>query len=366
MAVIVALITLSVLVVAHELGHFLSARMAGMRVEEFGFGLPPRIWGRKRGETLYSLNALPFGGFVKIQGESGPPSPEASAAEAVPGRSFYEKPVGVRFLVLAAGVAMNFILGIVLFTILYTVGLPVVVTERNRSELGDLHVEIVAVVKDSPSGKAGLAVGDRLEELAFGSKVLKPDSVSAIQNFVARYAGKEITVKVARNGGHESVVMTPRLNPPAGQGPLGLALAEVGVARYPWYRAPVEAFRTAADVAWKVVAGLGRLVKDLVATRKVSEGVAGPIGIVGVAGEAAKMGWVRLALFAALLTINLAVLNFLPLPALDGGRALFIAVEKLRGRPLPRRLETATHAAGMAILLILIILISIQDIRRLF
>lgn len=363
MEIFIAIAVLSILILVHELGHFITARRSGMLVEEFGFGLPPRLWSKRVGETIYSVNALPFGGFVKIYGESGPvetPRPEHE------GRAFYLKPVSTRFLVLVAGVVMNFLLGVLLFSVLYTAGVPTAATDRNRATLQDLHVEIIEVAKNSPASIAGLMIGDGVRELSFRSEVLRVKSVPEIQNFVTKYGGKEIQLKVARDGNLIALKLIPRTNPPSGEGPLGIALAEVGILKYPWYRSIWEGFNTSFDIAQKVVAALGRIVKDLVSQGKVTEGVAGPIGIVGVAGEAARLGITRLILFAALITINLSVLNFLPIPALDGGRILFLVLEKIRGKPISRRFETATHAIGMAILLTLIILISIQDIRRLF
>ncbi|MBI1974742.1 MAG: site-2 protease family protein [Parcubacteria group bacterium] len=365
MEILVAIVVFSVLILVHELGHFLVARRAGMRVEEFGLGLPPRIWGRQKGETVYSVNALPFGGFVKIYGESGP---EVSEQQSVNSKhqAFYTKSVGARFLVLVAGVFMNFLLGVVLFSILYTAGLPTVTTERNKPFLRDPRVELLDIAKDSPAYAAGLKPGDALQKLFFGGETVEVVTVDEVQTFLAAQSGEEIGIIVGRNGVIVEAHLVPRKNPPIGEGPLGVSLAEAGTLQYPWYRSIWEGFLTSVEVVERVAQGLWVVIRELVTRGGIPRGVAGPIGIVGIAGEVAKLGLTRVLLFAAMITINLAVLNVLPIPALDGGRVLFLLIEKVRGRPLSRKIEATTHAIGMALLLGLIILVSIQDIKRFF
>jgi regulator of sigma E protease len=363
MEILIAILVLSVLVLVHEFGHFIAAKRAGMLVEEFGLGLPPRLFGVRKGETIYSINALPFGGFVKIFGESG--LEKEMPAHAI-GRAFYEKPLWVRFITLVSGVLMNFLLGILLFSILFSVGVPVAVSDERREGIQNLHVEILQVANESPAAKAGLRVGDAISSLSFGSESIEVTDIDQIPDFTKKHRGEEITMTVQRGEEKLEFPLTPRLDPPPGEGALGISMAEVGILKYPWYRSVVEAFRISYELSGAILQALGGLLVKLFSTGKVEEGVAGPIGIVDIAGEAARLGWLRLLSFVALLTVNLAVLNILPLPALDGGRVALLFLEKILGKPLPRKFEMYTHSLGMALLLALILLISIQDIRRLF
>lgn len=376
MPFLVAIFLLSVLIVIHELGHFITAKRAGLLVEEFGIGLPPRLFGYKKGETVYSINWLPFGGFVKIYGES-PPARDVSAGKAaleekglpaeVPdeGRAFSRQPLRTRLIILLAGVAMNFIFGALILSVLFSVGVPAIASKRVSSGLQNLHVEIIEIARNSPAGAAGLRLGDSLLEISSDGEALNVKDVEGVRDFVFRNAGKSLSVLVKRNGEDLLIQAASRATPPEGQGPLGIAMAEVGILQYPWYRSIWEGVRAAGEIAGNTFAALYFVLKNLVTEGRVGPSIAGPVGIVNIAGEAARMGAIRLLNFAALLTINLAVLNILPIPALDGGRIAFLAVEKIRGKPVSHKIENATHAAGMALLLMLILLLTIYDIRRL-
>lgn len=362
MEILVAIILLSILVLAHEFGHFFAARRAGILVEEFGIGLPPRLFGIKLGDTLYSVNALPFGGFVRIHGESGVESDELNRE-----RAFFTKPISTRFAVLFAGVVMNFLLGIALFAVLFTAGATVAVSPENAAKLTDRRIEITGIAVNSPADTAGLETGVRIIGARVGGEVLFGNALSAeaFREFILQHAGEELSLTIARNNGESVVTARPRLEPPAGEGPLGIAMAEVGTIQYPWYQSIVEAIKTAFEIAGNTFAALYFLFRDLLVGRVAAPAIVGPVGIVQIAGEAAAVGILRLVHFAAILTINLAVLNILPIPALDGGRLVFLGIERARGKPIPRRIEQTFHAAGMAALIGLIILITIHDVRRL-
>lgn len=362
MEILIAIILLSVLILIHELGHFLVARRAGILVEEFGIGLPPRIWGFRLGETLYSVNALPIGGFVRLHGESGV---EETIAE--PERAFFSKPLNVRLAVLLAGVAMNFLFGVALLAVLLTIGAPAAFSPQLADELTDRRVELVAIAPNSPAEDAGLGKGDRLLKVAAADEVLTGEllNVNAVRELVAQNLGEELTLQILRGGEEVTVAIYARPDPPANEGPLGIAMADVGTLRYPWYRSMIEAARMGFVIAGNTFAAVYFVLKEIIVEGEVSPGVAGPVGIVQIAGDTFDLGIIRFVNFAVILTINLAVLNILPIPALDGGRILFLAIERVRGKPISRKVEQIFHGAGMLLLIALILLITIHDIRRL-
>jgi regulator of sigma E protease len=362
MEVLVAIILLSLLILIHELGHFWVARLGGILVEEFGIGLPPRLIGIKRNETIYSLNALPIGGFVRLHGES-----NLEGNTMFPEKAFFAKPLGVRLTVLLAGVAMNFIFGVMLLAVLFSIGVPAAASPKIVNNLRDLRVELIAIAPHSPAETAGLKIGDRLLMVSAGNESLSTDSLTVenVRNLVRRHLGESATIRVLRKNSELTFSAYIRPNPPAGEGPLGIAMAEVGILRYPWHQSILEAIRAGFIIAGNTFAALFFVLKNLIVEGRVGPGIAGPVGIVQIAGQTFELGILRLLNFAAILTINLAVLNILPIPALDGGRILFLGIERLRGKPIPPKVEQAFHTAGMAILIALILLITLYDIRRL-
>jgi len=351
------IIILSVLVFVHELGHFFVAKKNGVRVEEFGFGYPPRIFGVKRGETIYSLNWIPFGGFVKIFGEDG----EAKHSSY----SFGSKKIWRRATILLAGVAMNVLLGVALISVGYMLGLPTAIDDSQA--VSGARVQIVGVNDNSPAQLAGVKSGDFVISISDGQEAVSLDKVITMQGLVNQNGGKEIILTLHRGQENLSVKVTPRLSPPAGEGALGVALARVIKTSYPWYRAIYEGIITTAGLIWAIVAALGYLIWQLISHgRAIGGEVAGPVGIYSITGQAAQMGFIYLLQLAALLSINLAIINALPFPALDGGRMLFLIIEKIKGSPVSATVEKAVHTAGFAFLIILMLLITIRDLTKIF
>lgn len=340
---------LSVLVFVHELGHFVMAKRAGMKVEEFGFGFPPRMMGFQKGETTYSINWIPFGGFVKILGEDG------SSADP---RSFTAKKFLPRVGVIVAGVVMNFIMAVFVFMLINMIGSRVLVEDSNASQVRDvIEVQIIQVAANSPAQAAGLKVFD--EVVDFGSIV-------ETQNYIAAHKGQEITFHIKRNGQPLSLQMTPRLNPPAGQGALGIQLGRTGQISYAWYEAIWQGIKDAGYGLWSIIVGFGVLFKNLFTTGKAGVELAGPLGIAKITGDAASLGFSYLLRIMAFLSLNLAVINIVPFPALDGGRLLFLIIEKIKGSPLPKRLEQGMNTAGFVLLLLLMFFITTKDVLNFF
>lgn len=354
-------IILSILVFIHELGHFVVARWVGVTVEEFGFGLPPRIVGKKFGKTVYSLNWLPIGGFVKLAGEDDEDhKSQISMTKSQKKHLFWARSKKERAAILLAGVAMNFILAVGITTYLLTQGV--------HEPSGRVHVE--KVLPQSPAQLAGLLQGDIIREVFKypNVKLVVPPKVTSpkiLIDYVKIHAGEEIGLTILRNGTHLTVHLVPRKDYPKGQGPMGVAISDLEMKSYGWDQAPWMAFRINLERARDMLASLGSLVFRLVTLQPFRADVAGPIGIAQVTGEAVKYGVKAVLEFMSILSLNLAVLNVLPIPALDGGRLLFVFIEKIIGRRVRPAFERSTHQIGMIVLFALILLVSINDILRL-
>ncbi|MBI4303096.1 MAG: RIP metalloprotease RseP [Chloroflexi bacterium] len=329
------------LVLAHEIGHFVTAKASGVRVDEFGIGFPPRLFGIKRGETVYSINLIPLGGFVKLAGEEDPKVP----------RSLASKSIGTRILILSAGSVMNFLLPILLFSIAFIVPHDVAV--------GKVVVQEVAA--DSPAARAGIRPGDTLVNV--NGKVINNNG--DLHRNVQLNMGMKITIVVKHaDSTTESVRLVPRWKPPAGQGAIGVAIQTLDLALVrqsePFWRAiPMGA----SSLIETFVLFKNGIVSMIVGTAPVE--VAGPVGIAQLTGEVAKAGLSPLLQFAAFLSINLAIINIFPLPALDGGRIAFVLLEGLRrGKRIPARTEALVHLIGFILLMAFIAAVTYKDIIR--
>lgn len=351
------IVILGILVFVHELGHFFVAKKNGVRVEEFGFGYPPRIFGVKRGETVYSLNWIPFGGFVKIFGEDG--------EEKHNSHSFGSKKIWQRTLILLAGVTMNILLGVVLISFGYMFGLPTAIDDLQVAP--NARVQIAGVAANSPAQLAGVKTGDFVMKISNSQELVSVEKVITMQNFVNQNKGQEIVMMLQRGQKNIEIKIVPRSTPPTDEGALGVALARVITVSYPWYQAIYEGIITTASLVWAIIAALGYLIWQLISHGQAVGGeVAGPVGIYSITGQAAQMGFVYLLQLTALLSINLAIVNALPFPALDGGRVLFLIIEKIKGSPVSQTIEKAVHTAGFAFLIVLMLLITIRDLTKIF
>jgi len=333
--ILIGVAVLSVIILVHELGHFVTAKASRVKVEEFGLGFPPRLLSFKWGETRYSLNAIPFGGFVKMAGEE---DPKASGSLAGKNR-------GTRFLVLSAGSLMNLLLALMLFSAGYLF--------PREAAVG--QVEVVEVVPDSPAAVAGIETGDII--LSVNKQPV--DSNNKLHRYVTDNLGKEITLLVQRPGSaSRDVRLTPRLEPPEGEGAIGIAMRTVKL--YPlWQAIP----RGAAELSSTVIMWAGGLIS--VFTGEVSGSFLGPVGLVQLTGEVAKFGPLPLLKISALISLILGIMNLLPLPAIDGGRITFLFLEWVRrGKRISPKAEGMVHLIGLALFLLLFLAITYQDIVR--
>lgn len=348
------LVVLGVLVLVHEAGHALVAWAIGCRVEEFGIGFPPRLAARRIRETLYSLNAVPLGGFVRITGEDD--------GDLRDPRSFAQKPRSGRVAVLLAGVVMNVILAVVLFTLIAGIGAPVPVHGvPGTLPLTDRRIEIVEVKENPVLQRAGVRSGDTIRRI--GEQT--PSSAAEAAKAVLGFEGTELPLLLERAGTREPVTLVfPTPHVPGEV--VGLALLDIATYRVPWLAAPREGFRATSRTVEATGKGLVKLVGDAVRTRELPKDVAGPVGIASLVGVVGRQGILPLMELTAVLSVNLALINALPIPALDGGRVLFVLLEAIGIRHFRGRPERLAHAIGFAILMGLITLITIGDVRRLF
>lgn len=339
-SVILIVLGLSVLIVIHEAGHFFAAKWKGLFVEEFGFGLPPRLWGRQIGETLYSLNWLPFGGFVKIYGER-----HDNEEAGVPiTRSFSHQSIGTRAVIIGAGVAMNFLLGWFLLSLVFMVGIPraLLVADVKAGSLADL---------------AGVRKSDQILEFK---------EVPEFVEFIDSNKGQEISLKVKRAGEQLEIQVTPRRTVPEGEGNLGIYLTESGLPQSGILESFWRGLKSVVGLAAAIFLGIFDLIVGVFTDISVLDRFIGPVGIVNVAIETTKLGIAHFLQLLAMISLNLAVFNIFPIPALDGGRLLMLLVEKLKGQPLKPKTEMAINGLGFVFLLFLILIITAKDILTLF
>lgn len=354
---ILVFLVISILILVHEWGHFYAARKLGVKVEEFGFGFPPRIFARVKNGVRYSFNLLPFGGFVKIFGEHGEGENNTE--------SFASRPARQRFLILAAGVGMNLLLAWVFFSAGAAIGLPKI-AEGDEN----IPVSIIAVIPGSPAHNSGLKVGDKILEMRAsppaGGFSLRIEKEEDIRDFADAYRGEEVILAVKRGEEILELKAVPRKDAPEGEGPLGIALARLTLKKTPLLLSPLEGAKTLAFSIGAVGYGLAAIIGNLITEGSAGAAVSGPVGIFFFAEDSRALGIAYFLQFAGLLSVNLAILNFLPIPALDGGRALFLVFEKIKGKRVNPHLENVFHTVGFVLLVLLMLLVTYKDIARLF
>lgn len=346
------------IVLVHEWGHFYTARKAGIKVEEFGFGFPPKMFSWKKGDVVYSINWIPLGGFVKIYGEDA----DAKGEEY----SFGAKSILTRSIVILAGVSMNFIFAIVLLSFGFWYGTPQAVDGVSGGVVRNEQITIIQTASDSPAQKAGIKIGDAVTAVAFGGAKQDILETKAVQDFIAAHKGKEISLFLKRGNETIEKKVTPRENAPADQGALGVVLEKTGIVSYPWYQAPVEGVKAAFSMAWFFLSTFSQIVGNLFTEGKAIGDVAGPVGIAVMTYQVTELGIPYIIQFAVILSINLAIINALPFPALDGGRFLFLLIEAIKGSPVSRRFEQMANTSGFVFLMLLMLVITIRDVVKLF
>jgi len=347
--------------VIHELGHFIIAKKCGINVEEFGIGYPPRIFGKKFGKTLYSVNLIPLGAFVKIQGEEG-------GIEDY--QSFVGLPIRKRVAIVLGGVISFWVVAIILFSIVFSMGVEIPIGDEDVLNPNSVKVEITKVFSDAPAEIAGIQEGDIIKEMKSGNNEFqKVNKIKDFQDFVILYKGQEITLKIQRGNDVLEKSLTPRVSPPQNEGAIGIQLERMSalIQKYPWYEAPVKGTIFCGELTFKAVESLAKLVVDLSTGKGLSEGAepAGPIGLTVFLARAAEMGIGFFLYFIAAVSTLLAIFNLLPIPALDGGKILFLAIEKIKDKPVSAKIEQRITAVFFFLLISLSLFVTIKfDIPR--
>lgn len=367
MSIIIFILVLAVLILVHELGHFLAARGAGIRVDEFGIGFPPKLfgWKPKGGETEYSLNAIPFGGFVRILGED---ADEAGVySEEDKKRSLIYKSKLTQVWVLAAGVIFNMVFAWLLISGGFMLGFPASSSSVEQSQLQDARVVVVNIAPDSPAEVAGLQVGDTITAIHDSSDAVDEDmlTVEAVQAFTQTREDVLVTLTYERGGETLTTDITPVSGLVEGKAALGVGLDTLGIVQLPIHEALIEGVQFTTHLTGATLVAFGDLLAGAFKGTADLTQVAGPVGIVGLVGDAVALGFVQLLLFTALISINLAIINLVPFPALDGGRILFIIIEAIKGSPIKPKVVNALNTGGFLLLILLMLLVTYNDIVRL-
>lgn len=353
LTLLIFLLILGLLVFIHELGHFLMAKRAGVRVEEFAFGFRPRLWSVKRGDTTYALNLIPLGGYVKMKGED----------KETKGRDSYRnKTIGQRGLILVAGSVMNLLLGWVIMTVLFATGFsplfPGVGTNPFIIEKPTVRIE--SVVPETPAAEAGLKAGDIVQKV--DDEVIGNEQEFAV--LLSSKKGQTVVLNLVRDGQPVEVKATPRVNPPAGQGALGVVIGSEGEVRSSIIQAPLAGLYETGRIIAASAVGFVVFVKDLIFSQQVSDEVTGLIGV-GVATDRVRhLGFDYLAQLVLIVSIGLGVVNLMPILPLDGGHLVVLGYEKIAGRPLSERQLGLLASLGLAFVFLLFIVVTFKDIIR--
>ena len=370
LTLVIFIAVLAVLVLSHELGHFISARKSGMKVYEFGFGFPPRAFGWYKdpitkkirfvgknyeakdcpADTLYSVNWLPLGGFVSIRGEN----EQDLAPDSFQTKSFWPKATTI-----VAGVVMNIVLAGFLFGVGYLFGLPQVTDQLpNSAKVENRRVEILQIISGKPAETAGLQEGDAV--IKVGS-IVNP-RLKEMQDYVNLHQEENISVSVKRGEEIITKEIKPFVYSDTGRAGIGVAIAELGTVSYPWYLAFYYGFKNAFVMFGSIAVAFYDFIVGLFVGTSAAGDMAGPVGIAVMTGKIAKLGFIYLLQFTAVLSLNLAFINILPIPALDGGRLLFLILNKINKKLAPAKFEQIAHSVGFMLLMILILAVTIKDL----
>ncbi|MEX1014677.1 MAG: site-2 protease family protein [Candidatus Paceibacterota bacterium] len=350
MTIILVIIALSLLILVHEAGHFFAAKMFGIKVTEFGIGFPPKLFSKKVGETEYSINLLPFGGFVRIFGEDEESIKEVDEKEKK--RAFVNQKTWKKSVVILAGVIMNIFLAWILLSSVFMIG-------------AESHLGVSNVSENSPAMLAGIEAGDMITEARAGEEALTdPISVEEFISFAEQNITEEINLSILRGEQAINVSLMGRENPPEGEGSIGIALVDAGFEEMGFFKAIIEGLNYTWQSLVLIFSSFVTLIVGLFTSSGAAENLTGPVGIFVIAKDAAGLGLIYLFQLTAIISLNLAILNLIPFPALDGGRFLVILAEKIKGSAISTKVQAGINTFGFILLLLLMIFVTIKDIGR--
>lgn len=362
MSLLIFIAILIALIWVHELGHFTMAKLFKIRVDEFAIGFPPRIARVRWGETLYTLNWLLVGGFVRIHGED----PGTDARDP---RSMASKHRLVQAAVVVAGIVMNLLFGWLMLSLAFVAGAPSQYDAAQAQYFKDASVKIVAVLPNSPADTATIEPGDSITEIASASgETLQPqvgNSGESVQAFIGRHQDESMVFSVERRGEQKNFVVKPAEGIVEGKKVVGIEMADIGTLTLPLHLAFVEGARSAISLTSATAQGLMNFFTRLFVGEANWNEVAGPVGIAGAGAGAVREGFAAAAFITALISINLAIINLLPIPGLDGGRLLIIAIEGIIRRPVSPKVITALSLTGFALIVTLMLVVTYHDIVKL-
>lgn len=350
---IVFFLILIFLVLVHELGHFFAARKLGIGVEEFGIGFPPRIASWVKNGMTWSINLIPLGGFVKIKGEDNgePKDPD----------SFSSRPAWQRLIVLVSGVSMNVLAGWLILIILFATGAPMAISQDIKEEyIKERSIYIEEVLAESPAYFSGIEPGDKILE-ANGTPI---ENIEQFQEITSSRHDEETEIIYERKGSKNSTLITPKIMEEiqTDRAIIGISLIEAGVVRFPLHKAFWQGTLASVNYLKRIGSAFGSIFTSLFRGKGVELG--GPVAIAVETDNAVKLGFPYILVFTAILSFNLAIINIFPFPALDGGRIVFIIVEKIRGKPSKAEVEAWLHQIGFGLLILLIIFVTYKDFMR--
>lgn len=360
LTLIIAFFSLIALMVIHEFGHFIIAKKFGVKVEEFGIGYPPRLFGKKFGETIYSVNLIPLGAFVRIYGEEGGLDDY---------RSFSNLAIWKRALIVVGGVVAFWIASIIIFSVVFAIGADLPIGDETVAGVTNAKVKVIYVSKGSPADVAGLQTGDTIKQIGNSAATEPVEKISDFQNFISQNLGKEVTVSLDRKGASINTTLTPRQSPPEGEGAIGIGLERIGTLfqKYSWYQAPIQGVVYTWQTTVNGVVGLYQVFANLFSGKGVPSGaeLAGPLGITVFLARAVDYGVGFFLYFIGTISVFIAIFNLFPIPALDGGKLVFLFLEKIMKKPVPVKIEQNITVIFFLILISLSIFVTIRfDIPR--
>jgi len=365
MTIVLFIIVLGLLVFVHELGHFLVAKATRMKVLEFAIGFPPKIFAKKIGETIYSLNIIPLGGFVKIFGESASDSENVNLSEYKSEDSFPNKPKLSRLSVLFAGVLFNFLFAWLCFSLVYTIGVKT--PQGFLGHSGNAETTITSVSPKSPANEAGIESGDIVIGIKSGQNIINYPNSENLTNFILQNQDDMVTITIERNKEKISFDVVPKAGIVPEKKVIGVSFSDMIDLSLPVHKAVIKGYTKTIEITKMTVVSMWHFFGDLFTGKDGAlSQVSGPVGIANMVGQASNLGFAYLVTFTAIISVNLAVLNLIPFPALDGGQIVFVIIESITRKPVSPKIVSWVNLAGFSFLILLMIVVTFSDIVKFF